>query len=168
MSQEQECLSEGISLEELYEFLSEILKKQFCVMQHKAQLYKTAVQSNKSVSADFLEREMIQLKKNRFIAYEKIKNDEMSRGELDEIRGKISMRINEIEEILKTVDNQVEVSEMKIHKADTILNYSCDEKFDKDFIDYFVRRVNIYKDKHIEIVWNFGLDEFLNMSIDTP
>lgn len=28
--------------------------------QHKAQLYKTAVQSNKSVSADFPEREMIQ------------------------------------------------------------------------------------------------------------
>ena len=40
--------------------------------------------------------------------------------------------------------------------------------FDKNFIDYFVKRVNIYKDKHIEIVWNFGLDEFLNMSIDTP
>lgn len=168
MSQEQECLSEGISLEELYEILSEILKKQFCVMQHKAQLYKTAVQSNTSVSADFLEREMIQLKKNRFNAYEKFKNDEMSRGELDEIRGKISMRINEIEELLKTVNNQVEVSEMKIHKADTILNYNCDEKFDKEFIDYFVKRVNIYKGKRIEIVWNFGLDEFLNMSIDTP
>lgn len=46
---EPECLSEGISLEKLYEILSEILKKQFCVMQHEAQLYKTAVQSNKSV-----------------------------------------------------------------------------------------------------------------------
>lgn len=50
---------------------------------------------------------MIQLKKNRFNAYEKFKNDDMSREELDEIRGKISRRINEIEEILKTVNNQV-------------------------------------------------------------
>ncbi len=99
---------------------------------------------------------------------EKFKNDDMSRAEPDEIRRKISRRINEIEEILKTVNNQVEVSEIKIHKADTILNYNCDEKSDKDFIDYFVKRVNIYKDKRIEIVWNFGLDEFLNMRADTP
>ena len=101
------------------------------------------------------------MKKQRFSTYEKFKNGEITREELDERRGSIVKRIEELEELSKTVDAEVEVSEIKIHKANTILNYGKEEDFDENFVNYFIKRVKVYNDKVIDITWNFGLNEFL-------
>lgn len=44
-----------------------------------------------------------------------------------------------------------------------ILDYGEPEGFNEDFIKYFIKDVIVSKEKKIEIVWNFGLNELLKM-----
>lgn len=162
MSAEKECLSDGIKLKELRELLKTILSKQFAVMQCEAKQYKTSISGGSGVSVDVVQGEIAMLKKQRFNAYEKFKNGDITREELDEIRGTIAKRMDDLDKLSKTADAEVEISEIKTHKADTILNYGNEEEFDDNFINYFVKRVKVHNDKVVDITWNFGLDEFLN------
>lgn len=164
MSSQTECLCDGIKLKELQELLKTVLSKQFAVMRCEAKQYKTSISAGSGVSLDVIQREVAKLKKQRFNAYEKFKNGDMSREEFDESRESIGKRMEELEQISKKVDNEVEVSEIKTHKADTILNYGNEEEFDENFINYFIKRVKVHSNKVIDITWNFGLDEFIKES----
>ena len=43
------------------------------------------------------------------------------------------------------------------------MDYGEPEGFNEDFIKYFIKHVLVSKEKKIEIVWNFGLNELLKM-----
>lgn len=161
MNHSAECLSEGINLNELLDILKMILEKQFCIMQTEAANYKAALRNHNGMTVDEVEKKLAQLKAQRFHAYERYKNGDCFRQELDTIREKIAEHMNELEAVSKSVDEQVEASEIKTHKADVILNYGNEQKFDENFIQYFVKEVRIFNDKRLEVQWNFGLDEFL-------
>ncbi len=156
-----ECLCEAINRKELHDILKMILHKQFTVMQCEAKKYKTAVTANNGVTYESIEGELLVLKKQRFASYERFKNGEISREELDLVRNRIASRVEELEELSKNIDKEIEVSEIKTCKADTILNYGQEDEYDENFVNYFIKRVNIFNGKRIEIQWNFGLDEFL-------
>lgn len=162
MSAESKCLCEGIKLDDLHEILKNILSKQFEIMQCEAKKYKQSIYATSGGSTDVINGEIVKLKKERFTSYEKFKNGEISREELDAIRGNIAERMVELEELLKNADADVEISEIKTHRADTILNYGPEYEFDERFINYFIKQVKIHNDKVLDITWNFGLDEFLN------
>lgn len=162
MNTENDCLREGMKLADIQELMKIILVKQFGIMQFQAKKYKESIGSSSRVSAEVVEGEMTKLKRQRFNSYEKFKNGNISREELDEIRNAVAKRMKELEGLSNDMSKQVEISEVKTHKADIILNYADEDEFSEDFIKYFVKKVEIYNDKQIKITWNFGLDEFLN------
>lgn len=43
------------------------------------------------------------------------------------------------------------------------MDYGEPEGFNEDFIKYFIKDVIVSKEKKIEIIWNFGLNELLEM-----
>ena len=43
------------------------------------------------------------------------------------------------------------------------MDYGEPEGFNEDFIKYFIKDVIVSKEKKIEIIWNFGLNELLKM-----
>lgn len=163
MSTESDCLSESVKLSEIQDILGKILVKQFGIMQSQARNYKESIKSGSNVSVDAVNGEIVMLKRQRFVSYEKFKDGVISREELDETRGNISKRLTELEQLLKESDKRDEFSEMKAHKAEVILNYGEEEKFDENFINFFVKKVMIHKNKQLDITWNFGLEEFLNI-----
>ena len=162
MNTESDCLREGMKLADIQELMKIILVKQFGIMQLQAKKYKESIGSDSRVSAEVIEGEMAKLKRQRFNSYEKFKNGNISREELDEIRDAVAKRMKELEVLSNNMFEQAEISEVKTHKADIILNYTDEDEFSEDFIKYFVKKVEIYNDKQIKITWNFGLDEFLN------
>lgn len=162
MSTESECISEKILLTDIQNVLGKILVKQFGVMQAAAKRYKESIKASSSISVDAINGEITILKKRRFASYEKFKDGDLSRTELDEIRNDISGRLEELQELLKAADKQEEFSEVKAHKADIVLNYGDENNFDENFINYFVKKVMVHKNKQLDITWNFGLNEFLD------
>ena len=162
MSSDSKCVNEYIQLNEIKSVLGKILVKQFGIMQSQAKAYKENIETNSAVSLDSIKAEIEGLKRQRFSTYEKFKDGNISREELDEVRSRISNRLDELDNLLKTADKKEEVSELKTHKAEIILNYGDEDVFDDNFINYFVKKVMVHKDKQLDITWNFGLGEFLD------
>lgn len=162
MNTENDCLREGVDFAEIQDLLRIVLAKQFEIMQYRAKEYKDGISVYSGISADVFAGEMTQLKRQRFSAYEKFKDGEISREELDNVRDSVTKRMDELESLSQKAYTQEEISEDKMHKADIILNYGNEESFDENFINYFISKVKIYNNKQVEITWNFGLNEFLN------
>lgn len=162
MNTENDCLREGVDFAEIQDLLRIVLAKQFEIMQYRAKEYKDGISVYFGISADVFTGEMTQLKRQRFSAYEKFKNGEISREELNNVRGSVTKRMDELEALSQETYTREEISEDKMHKADIILNYGNEESFDENFINYFISKVKICNNKQVEITWNFGLNEFLN------
>ena len=162
MTSDNECVNEYIQLNEIKSVLGKILIKQFGIMQSQAKAYKESIDTNSAISFDSVKAEIEVLKRQRFSTYEKFKDGNISRDELDEVRSRISNRLDELDNLLKKADKNEDVSEMKTHKAEIILNYGDEDVFDDNFINYFVKKVMVHKDKQLDITWNFGLGEFLD------
>ena len=116
-------------------------------MQSQAKAYKESIETNSAISFDSIKAEIEMLKRQRFSTYEKFKDGNISRDELDEVRSRISNRLDELDNLLKKADKNEEVSELKTHKAEIILNYGDEDVFDDNFINYFVKKVMVHKDK---------------------
>ena len=93
--------------------------------------------------------------------YEQFKNGKITIELLDSKRTEIVDKIETLERSMEEVTT--ETSEQLNHSADIILNYGEPEDFNEDFIKYFIKDVIVSKEKKIEIVWNFGLNELLKM-----
>ena len=80
---------------------------------------------------------------------------------LDSKRAEIVDKIETLERGMEEVTT--ETSEQLNHSVDIILDHGEPEDFNEDFIKYFIKDVIVSKEKKIEIVWNFGLNELLKM-----
>lgn len=89
--------------------------------------------------------------------YEQFKNGKITRELLDSKRAEIVDKIETLERGMEEVTT--ETSEQLNHSLDIILDYGEPEDFNEDFIKYFIKDVIVSKEKKIEIVWNFGLNE---------
>lgn len=154
-----ECIDEWITKKELDDVVSTVLKKQFEVMFDNARFYKRICEKSNEKSAETIANEIAVLKRKRFDLYESYKNKNISREVLDEKRNKIASQIEQLE----NKQNQVveKIPEETKHAADIVLNYGKTEEFNDDFIKYFVKDVIVFREKRIEIKWNFGLDALL-------
>ncbi len=154
-----ECIDEWITSEELTNIVSTVLKKQFEIMLDNAKLYKSLHSKDKLKSKREAESEIAVLKRKRFDLYEQFKNGKITREVLDGKRAEIAEKIEMLE--CEANVEVTEASEMMEHSADIILNYGATADFSEEFIKYFIKDVIVFKEKRIEIKWNFGLNEFL-------
>lgn len=153
------CVDKSISLPELLEILKVVVEKQFNIMLGNAKLLKSQQEKKPCISQKSLENEIKEVKMMRFDFYEKYKNGEISKENFDEERDKLSLRLQSLEEQIK--DRVWLKNKEASHKVDLVVNLSGGIDFDERFIEYFIERVNVYKNRTVEIVWKFGLNELL-------